>query len=472
MRSNRFLSHRGGSYAQLLMPALAVLMIGVVGCNRSSHPAPSSSSSAESETPRISVVHPERQGIRRTVSQPGYVQAYEQTPVFSKIPGYVEKINVDKGDLVSKGKVLAVLRVPELEAAVAQMTALIGQADAELKQSTEKVAVAWADFKSAEAKAQAAAAARGRAEALVQRTQSQLKKFTKAGREGAIGGEDVEETMLAAKAAEAGLAEVNAQVRAAEADRDASRAKWHKAQVDVRVAEAGLEVARKNYDQAKTMWDYREIVAPFDSGVVTQRNVDTGHFVQPATGPRGEALFVVMRTDLMRIQVEVPETDADWVSKDTAVRIRIPVLRAYEFVGKVSRTSWSVDRTARTLLAEVDVPDSSGKLRPGMYAYATISAERPNVLTLPASAVQTEGDVTTGYRTSCFLLMDGKAVRTVIEIGARDKERVEVLKKQTRAGKTLGEGVWEEITGKEEVIQAIPSGLVDGQAVQTVAPKP
>jgi RND family efflux transporter MFP subunit len=264
---------------------------------------------------------------------------------------------------------------------------------------------------------------------------------------------------------------VAAQVRSAEADRNASRAKWEKAKADALVADARLEVAKKNHDQAKILLQYRMIAAPF-AGVVTQRNVDTGHFVQPATGPKGEALFVVMRTDRMRIRVEVPEADADWVSQGAPARIRIPVLKAYALTGNVTRTSWSLDRATRTLLAEMDVPDPDGKLRPGMYAYATLTAERPNVWTLPASAVVTTGDVTQGYQTFCVLVENGKAWRTGLEIGARDSQRVEVLKKQARSSKASGEGAWQALTGTEEIIAGNPATLRDGQPVRVAGVQP
>jgi multidrug efflux pump subunit AcrA (membrane-fusion protein) len=354
-----------------------------------------------------------------------------------------------------------------MEVDVAQKQALVGQAGAEVQQAKDALAVAEADFKSAEAKVQATEATRLRAEAMLQRAQSQYERLKKAGSKGVLGQEDVEETRLGAEEAKAGVAEVQAQVRSSQADRDASRAKRDKARADVAVAEARLEVARKNHELAQTMLEYSKVPAPFD-GVVTQRNVDTGHFVQPATGPKGEALFTIMRTDVMRIRVEVPEADADWVAKGTPARVRIPALKSYEHAGPVTRTSWSLDRTARTLLAEIDVPDPDGKLRPGMYAYATISAERPDVLALPASAVLTEGDVLQGYRAYCFLVANGKAWRTPVEVGARDGQRVEVLKKRARTAPSGEAGRWEDFTGREDVAQSA-AGLSDGQAVQVSA---
>ena len=102
-----------------------------------------------------------------------------------------------------------------------------------------------------------------------------------------------------------------------------------------------------------------------------------------------------------------------------------------------------------------------------MYAHATITAERPNALTLPAGAVVTEGDVLQGYRTICFIVEDGKAWRTSIEIGARDNQRVEVLKKQVSASKPGAAGTWEDFTGREMVLQGPLAGLADGQPFST-----
>ena len=71
------------------------------------------------------------------------------------------------------------------------------------------------------------------------------------------------------------------------------------------------------------------------------------------------------------------------------------------------------------LAAEIDLPNPEDLLRSGMYAHAAIQIERANVLTLPASAVATQGDVNEGYRDYCFLLEDGKLQRTWIEVGSR-----------------------------------------------------
>ena len=100
-----------------------------------------------------------------------------------------------------------------------------------------------------------------------------------------------------------------------------------------------------------------------------------------------------------------------------------------------------------------------------MHAYGTIEAEWPDVLTLPGSAVTTEGDVIVGYQSFCFLVESGKARRTAIELGVRNDKLVEVLKKRVNSG---DEATWLPFSGAEEIVQGDLSGLKDGDSVSVV----
>ena len=101
----------------------------------------------------------------------------------------------------------------------------------------------------------------------------------------------------------------------------------------------------------------------------------------------------------------------------------------------------------------------NGELRPGMYAYASIPVQRPEVLTLPVSAVQMRDN-----QAACFCVENGKAVRTPLHLGFRAGGVVEVLKKQT--SQTNGEKRWENVTGQEEIILTDVGNLTDGQPVK------
>jgi HlyD family secretion protein len=206
--------------------------------------------------------------------------------------------------------------------------------------------------------------------------------------------------------------------------------------------------------------------APFD-GVVVRRYVHTGHFLQPGAGAAAQPIFVVARTDTVRVFAEVPEIETMFVSDGCPARVRVQSLPHQEFAGKVTRSSWSLDSRARTLRVEIDLPNPEGRLRPGMYATVNLGAEFPDRLTLPSSAVAAQGG-----QLVCFQVEDGKARCVPVQVGLRDGNWVEVLKKQGRPAKPGERGAWENFTGKEEIVQAGLSGLKDGQAVEaTPAPK-
>ena len=197
---------------------------------------------------------------------------------------------------------------------------------------------------------------------------------------------------------------------------------------------------------------YTQLRAPFD-GIVTKRTIDTGHFVQPAIGAKTEPLFVVEKSDTVRVFVEVPETDAAWVQKYAVATVRVPVLQNRTLTGKVTRTAGSLNRTSRTLLAEIDLPNADGTLRPGMYAYATIAAERPQVLTVPATAVVTRAISPRAIRVSASrrgrqgVEDAGRPVPAIMSVSA-----VEETHQQTD-----GSERWLDFTGDDRSCAARPS---------------
>lgn len=372
-------------------------------------------------TASVTVVKPKRMTLQWTTQGPGYIQAYEQTPIFAKIAGFVKKWHVDIGDHVAEGKVLAELWIPEMEVELKQKEALVTQAEAEWKLARETVAAAEAEHR---------------------RLKSQHERLARIS--GTIDKEQIEEAKLGF---------------------ETSVARRDMAQADVEVKAARVEVAKQNREQVKTLLGYSQLKAPF-TGVVTRRNVNSGDFVQPPTAGKGEPLYVVERRDIVRIFVPVQEANAPWVKQGLSARIRVQALPGQEFTDKVARTSYSLDRAARTLLAEIDLPNSGDWLRPNMYAYATITLEQPNALTLPVSAVVTQGDITKGYESFCFVVEEGKLRRTLIQTGTRAADRIQVLKKQESAG---GKTRWVDFTGDEIIAQDNGASLSDGHSV-TISP--
>jgi multidrug efflux pump subunit AcrA (membrane-fusion protein) len=102
----------------------------------------------------VDAVRPRRATLYRNIEQPGQIEAFERTALYSKIPGFVDRCHVDIGDRVRKGQLLAELWVPEVvedlhqkEATVTEDEALVVQADELLRVAEAKVTEADATLR-------------------------------------------------------------------------------------------------------------------------------------------------------------------------------------------------------------------------------------------------------------------------------------------------------------------------------------
>lgn len=409
----------------------------------------------------------EMKSLRRVIEEPATVLAIEETPLYARIPGFLVKVNADIGDRVKgptfdakgkcleQGQILAKLGVPEMVEELRQKTALVKQADAEVDQAKASVKAADAHVETAGAMVKEAEAARARAQAVFARWESEYKRVSGLVQRGVIDEQTRDETENQFKASSASRQEVEAHVLSAKAMEKESVAKSNKAKADLDAAIARVEVAKAEEGRMKALTEYMMIRAPFD-GVVTRRNVHTGHLL---SGNGTTPLFVLSRMDVVRVVVEVSEADALAINEKTPVRIRFQVIKDREFKVTVKRVSWSFDQKARTLRAEIDLPNPDGMFRPGMYAYVAFDTDTPKAYTLPLSAL-----LSSGGETNCFRVEEGKAVRTPLKVGVRDKERVQALQKQVK--NKDGEGFhWEDINGEEDFVLEHPGTLTEGQTI-------
>ncbi len=452
--------------AAVALAGSGLVVAGLSGCGRTSAAA-TPEVSAAAEPAVVPTVRPERQTIRRTVQQPGQIEGFEETPLFVKITGYVQKLHVDIGDRVRAGQVLAELWVPELEEEFRQKQAAETLAQTQITQARRALEAAEANLTKAEASLTFAKAGLTRAEASRTRWDAEYERAQRLLAKRAIDQQTVDQTLDQLRSSEAALAESKANIQVTTAALAESKANRDQAEANVQVARARLQVAEADRKRTAALLAYAMVKAPFD-GVVSRRQVNTGHFVQPpTTGTANNVpLFVVTRTDPVRIFVDVPETDAGLVRDGTPARIRVQALQDQEFAGKVARSSWVLDNQARTLRAEIDLPNPNGLFRPGMYATAAITVNRPAAFTLPASAVVAVDDEPYVMRVA-----NGKAVRTPVRLGSRQGPRVEVLQKQVEAARYGQPARWERFTGTEEVVLKDPAAWTDGQAVPGRAPR-
>jgi multidrug resistance efflux pump len=205
------------SVSQRLVHYAAFFTLPAVAAGCGQTPAVKADHAAGSAIARVEVVKPERGPIRRSTEQPGQIEAYEVTPIYAKVSGYVERWNVDIGTKVKKGEALAVLSVPELEAEAEQKQALVEESEAKLAQARASEEVAQANLASAQAKLAEVQAGVKRAGADLARWQSEFRRVEQLFNERAQTGTLLDETRQKLRASESARDEVNAQVKSAEA---------------------------------------------------------------------------------------------------------------------------------------------------------------------------------------------------------------------------------------------------------------
>jgi membrane fusion protein (multidrug efflux system) len=302
--------------------------------------------------------------VSRMADLPGEFLPFLTVSLHSKVPGFVERVLVDRGGVVREGQLLVELSAPEMTSQIAE----------------------------AESKVQAAYSERLQAEAQLAGTQSTYERLKKAGETpGAIAGNE--------------LTQLEKQVEAAQA-------LVRSRQQAGRAAEAAVKAL-------KQLESYLRITAPFD-GVVTERLVHPGALVGAG---RDTVLLVIQQISRLRLVVAVPEEYVGGIMKGARLSFQVPAHPERSYSGTVARISHALDRTTRTMAVELDVLNRDGSLSPGMYSTVKWPVRRSR----PALFVPRTSVVTTTERTFVVRNQNGHAEWVDVRKGAADGELIEVL---------------------------------------------
>jgi RND family efflux transporter MFP subunit len=311
--------------------------------------------------PNLHVATVEANPATVSVTLPGTTAAFAAANIYARATGYIGKRNVDIGDRVKAGELLAELAVPELDHEISQNEATLDQLKSALEQ---------------------ARANRDLAQVTWDRDSPLVQKGWVTPQQG-----DTDRLNLQSRAAAVAVAAAN-----------------------VSAQENLLKVLQQNRD-------YASVVAPFD-GVITQRNVDVGSLVQ-GNAASGTFMFEIMQDNVIRVWVYVPQDLAFGVAPGIDAVIRVPELPDREFSGKVTRIADALQSGTRTLLTEIDIPNPDSALAPGIYCTVELHIPRktPSLL-VPADAIIFNRE---GMQVA--IVKDGKAelrkVRVKRDLGTR-----------------------------------------------------
>ena len=176
-------------YCKRLGYALMLMSLAVIsdGCRHAA-----AEKKPENGATAVQFIKPVIRTIDCTVQSPGFVNAYEQTSIFSKVSGFIKESHVDIGDEVHRGDVLAEIFVPELNEQNEQMMKQV-ELDKQL------VVVAKRSIESAEAELAEAKANLGKYEADIVRWQSEVDRLARMVQDKVVDKDILTETRAAAR---------------------------------------------------------------------------------------------------------------------------------------------------------------------------------------------------------------------------------------------------------------------------------
>jgi HlyD family secretion protein len=437
--------------AKHLVAFAVILAPGCGHSNPSGDSAASKKTSEQGKTAGIRVVQPERRDLRMTVVQPGTIQAFEVAPMYSRIAGYVQKYNYNIGDRVKAGDVLVDMWIPDLVQDLAQRSTAVKRAEVQIRVAESAARAAEAKVEAYRARIATAEAGVKRAQASYTRWDSEYKRLVSLVKQQVLDDQVRDETYRQYEEAAAARDQANSMVTESRSAFDQATADLERARVDIEAAHADLTVAQANESQAKVMVEYGRIKTPFP-GVITQRNISPGDYLQPGGGNNGRPLFVVEQIDPVRVFMGVPELASFFVNVNDTALIRFQALPGASREGKVVRTGFALNPSTRTLQTEIDIPNSDGHLHPGWYVTVSITVDRKQVWTVPSNAVGLYG----AQNNFVYFEVDGKPVRTPVIIGPSDDTHTEIIKKFVSNANTND---WPTFDGTEKIMDGSMDAL-------------
>ena len=337
----------------------------------------------ENEAVSVQVKLPERSELAREVELPGSIEALEQVTLYAKTAGYLKWIQVDIGDRVRKGQILAEIDVPEMAPEYAG-------AEAEIERAKANVTNAQADIERVKAELE-----------LKKITYERLKSIR-----------DEDRDVMPQQ-----------QVDEAKAQFDVARAMVNVAESKIKVAQSEMAKAEAARARLSTLMEYTKIQAPFD-GVVTKRHVDPGALIQQASSQTNVSPVVtVARVETLRLFVDVTEADVPFIKRGIPVTLTVDAIPGETYRGACTRFATALDPKTRTMRTEIDIPNRNSVLRPGMFGRVKLDLERrKDALTVPAGALFTEAG-----KTYVYTVENGKAKRVEVKTGLDDGIHIEVI---------------------------------------------
>lgn len=182
-------------------------------------------------------------------------------------------------------------------------------------------------------------------------------------------------------------------------------------------AENAMRVADATVSLSEAKLTKLFIKSPF-SGTVGLRTASIGDYVKD-----GQDIVNLEKTDPIKVDFKIPEIFQSKVRVGQALAVNLDAIPGKPFSGVVYALNPQLDTAGRALVLRAQMNNRSGELKPGMFARVRLTlADSGDAVVVPEQAVAMQGE-----EQVMFKVVDGRALRTKVEVGQRRDGKAEIV---------------------------------------------
>ncbi|HAN09473.1 MAG TPA: hypothetical protein DCP90_02555 [Clostridiales bacterium] len=399
---------------------LLIVSILLAGCG-----AKAEENKTEEKVGYVKVTAVQSKDFDSTITLSGKINPKEDVSVTSKVAGTMKLINVELGQNVVKGQIIAKIDDTIYKSQYSSAKAGYESAQQGLDRMTK-----FSDGTMKSQDIQMAEAGQKSAQINFENVEKNYLNMKKLYEQGAIAKSEFDSLETGYSLAKEGLNTAN------DALKQAIRGNGY----NEKSAQTAVDVAKNGYDMASENLNYTNIIAPI-SGIISMKNTAVGENVNP-----GAPIFEIINVNEMYADAGVSEVDIAKITVGQKVKVKVDALNSEVVLGEVANVSPSINEMSKTYPVKVIITNTDKKLKAGMFAQLEIvTDEHKGALAIPKEIVVKEG--TTSY---VYVVDNNTAKKQKIETGYNSDDYIEVV-----SG----------LTGTEKVVSVGYDAIKDGEKV-------
>ncbi|WP_439581132.1 efflux RND transporter permease subunit [Dyadobacter bucti] len=356
---------------------LLTITLGISACHSEAETTSKSEAKAEhAATVELTTVRSMKPA--KQIALPGELKPWNKVSIHPKVKGFIRSVNADRGTMVRKGQVLAVLEAPEVLSELSQAKAQLIAAEASLNEINTRYQTSSLTY-------------------------SRLIRTNNT--KGAVS-----------------LNELDIAKSRVMTDSSATA-----------MAKGNVQAARSFMETKSELVKYLTVTAPFD-GIITERNISPGALVGPGES-NAKPLFILEDNTRLRLTLAIPENLSSAIPDKGEITFTVSASPEKEYKAVYARSSKTLTEENRSMMTEFDVENKSHELKAGMYAQVKLSTERSsNTLFVPVTSVVSSSEQVfvirdKGKKAEWVAVKRGTVVDSLVEVFGDLHEGEAIVKK-------------------------------------------